>query len=135
MAATALENLVGDMTLSELGQRSGKTVSDIVSFALGSKSPRATTSSNGAPRAAKTTSSKTKTKTTSTTVDVRTRASHAELDAKLLEVIKTLGTARASDLACVGGDEFQRRAALHRLIEARKIRRTGVARATTYTAK
>lgn len=131
MAIAALENLVGTMTLAELAQRSGRTVDSIVAFALGKNAPRAT--SNGA-RTSKNASPAAPTHTGGA-VDTRTQAGREDLDERLLDAVRRLGSAKAKDLEHVGGDEFQRRAALHRLIAKKKIRREGAARGTIYTAK
>ena len=131
MAATALESLIANFTLSELSEKSGKSVSEIVNFAMGStlRQPAArATAKNGRPAAAPQRSS-------AGPVNTRTQRGRDDLDARVLDAIRELGTAKADDLTSVGGDIQQRRAALHRLIEAKKIKRTGAARGTTYSVK
>jgi hypothetical protein len=134
-SATALEHLVGNMQLAELAQRSGKSVSEIVAFAMGTKSSNGTTArlaKHGSPRASATPTAK---RSAATAVDTRTRQGRAELDQRMLDAIRSLGTAKAKDLEGVGGDELQRRASLHRLMASKQIRREGVARGTVYRAK
>jgi hypothetical protein len=133
--ATALENLVGNMQLAELAQRSGRSVSEIVDFAMGTKSRNGTTAryaKSGSPRANATPTIK---RSATAAVDTRTRQGRNDLDARMLDAIRTLGSAKAKDLESVGGEELQRRTSLHRLIASKQIRREGVARGTVYRAK
>lgn len=128
---SALEDLVGNMTLAELAARSGKSVAAIAAYALGGAagSNGARTRSDPEPTA--------KTGRRKAVAQTRTRTGREEFDTRVLDAIKNAGgTAQSVDIEkIVGGTAQQRRAALHRLIASRKLARTGKARSTTYTVR
>jgi hypothetical protein len=116
---SSLEDLVGAMTISELAQRSGRTVEAIASFALGSstrpapKSPAATKKSKG-----------------------RSKPDPSFDDRVLAAIEAAGGEARSVEIENkVGGTTEERRAALHRLVAAKKLKRSGVARGTRYAVR
>jgi hypothetical protein len=131
---SALEDLVGNMTLAELAARSGKSVEAIAAYALGGAS-----GSNGARARAATSSPEPSAKTgrRKAVAETRTRTGRDDFDTRVLDAIKNAGgTAQSVDIEkIVGGTAQQRRAALHRLIASRKLARTGKARSTTYTVR
>lgn len=78
-----------------------------------------------------------KPKQSRTTVETRTTAGRAKYDAKVLRTIKRSETPVGAETLRpqVGGSPEQLRRALHRLLEARKIRRQGRTRATVYITR
>jgi len=140
-----LEQLIAQMPIFRLAQLGGKSVAEIAVFALGGATltrgtvgtvgarasngaarPAGPRANNGAPkRAAKADAS------------VRTAAGRGDFDARILEAIASAGgPVRSVDIeGKVGGTPQQRRTALHRLVAAKKIKRAGKARATTYEAR
>ena len=122
MAESPLESLVATMTLSELSARSGKTVSQIVDWALGGRAGRraAAGALSGAIKR----------------VDTRTPAGRDAYDDQVLSAVQAakspIGAGELREQ--VGGTALQARTALNRLIEAGKINYEGRARATRYTA-
>jgi hypothetical protein len=121
---SSLETLVGSMTIAELAERSGKSVETIASFALGGGAPSrssATAPSTGA--AARRTSTR--------------KVEDRGFDDRVLAAIEAAGgEARSVDIEDkVGGTSEERRAALHRLVKARKLKRSGVARGTRYAVR
>jgi len=135
----ALENLVGDMTLSDLSCRTGRSVSEIVEYAVRTG---ARAGSNGVTRKRNPTApSESKAGTASTqakdrTVNTRTSAGRERFDDAVLEVVhrarRRIGAVEVRKQ--VGGTPQQVRTALHRLIERKAIVAEGQARATTYRA-
>jgi hypothetical protein len=128
---SSLETLVGSMTIAELAERSGKSVETIASFALGGGAPSrssATAPSTGA--AARRTSTR---KVPKAAAPVEDRG----FDDRVLAAIEAAGgEARSVDIEDkVGGTSEERRAALHRLVKARKLKRSGVARGTRYAVR
>ena len=113
--SSGLEDLVSQMTLRELSAKSGKSLAAIVAWALGGPGQRAPSRGEFA-------------------IDTKTRDGREVFDAQVLNVIATaqgpVGTAEIGE--AVGGSMLQRRTALHRLVAAKKIRRTGVTRKTRY---
>lgn len=124
--ADPLENLVANMTIAQLAKLSGKTVADIAAIALAGSAPK----SNGAAKAERPARAGKRSR-------VGTRAVGGDFDARVLKAIEVAGgPVRSVDIEDqVGGTPVQRRAALHRLVAAKKVKRAGVSRATTYTAK
>ena len=122
MAESPLESLVASMTLSELSARSGKTVGQIVDWALGGRAGRraAVGAMSGAIKR----------------VDTRTPAGRDAYDNEVLAaVLAAKSPIGAGELReQVGGTALQARTALNRLIEAGKINYEGRARATRYTS-
>ena len=131
---SALEDLVGNMTLAELAARSGKSVEAIAAYAMGGAS-----GSNGARGRAEISNVEPGAKAgrRKAVAETRTRSGRDEFDARVLDAIKNAGgTAQSVDIEeIVGGTAQQRRAALHRLIASRKLARTGKARSTAYTVR
>ena len=128
---SALESLVGNMTLRELSERSGRPVGAIVEWALGSGAGRAAAPAkdkgSSTPRPA----------ARAKGVDVRTPTGRAAYDNAVLDVVggaKSPVSAQAVR-AKVGGTPPQARSALNRLIEAGKVGYAGRARATRYFLK
>lgn len=131
MALGALENLVGNMTLAELSARTGRSVTDIVDFAVrGSRR----TPSNGASTKTKPTATKASSRNA---VNTRTPAGRDQYDAAVLQVLRDAGTkvGAVQVRKQVGGTALQVRTALNRLIEAGTVTFEGKARATTYIAR
>jgi hypothetical protein len=121
MPESPLESLVASMTLSELSTRSGKTVSQIVEWALGGRGVRR---GNSAPAAGGL-----------KRVDTRTPVGRDAYDEQVLAAVEgAKGPIGAGEVReQVGGTALQARTALNRLIEAGKINYEGRARATRYT--
>jgi hypothetical protein len=127
---THLEALVGSMTLSELAAKTGRSLTSIVDFALGSA-----TASRGTAPSPKATNGKPASKPSrSKGVNTRTASGRESYDAAIASVIEAArGPVGATQIrAKVGGTPQQARAALHRLIETGTITYTGQARATKY---
>jgi hypothetical protein len=128
-----LEQFIASMTVGDLARLARKTPSQIAAFAL---SGSATTAAVRKPRPPKPRPEKPgpwKPAKAST----RTAAGRGDFESKILAAIRAAGgPVRSVELeAQVGGNPMQRRAALKRLVKARKIKREGVARATTYAAR
>ena len=134
MSASALESLVATMTLAELATRSGKSVEEIVAWALGEEAIR------GAVRAAR---AKAKPAAAaprrgrSRSVNTRTPAGRDAYDRAVLDVVKAAsGPVGAQTIRKrVGGTALQVRTALNRLIESGSVKYQGRARATQYFPK
>lgn len=137
MAINALENLVGDMTLSDLSARTGRSVAEIVDYAVrtgrrahsNGEGGVVRTSNGTTPRATKTAKP-----TKGRTVNTRTAEGRERYDDAVLEAVRSsrsrIGAAKIRRQ--VGGTPQQVRTALHRLIERGAIDFEGQARATTY---
>ena len=136
---TTLESLVAQMTVAELAQRSGRSISDLVELVLsngGAASARA--ASNGhqrgkpgrKPAAAAASPGRKK------GAQTRTQAGRASYDEAVLAAVKTSrGKVKAEELRKkVGGTPPQLRAALARLIDNGAVKSAGKARGTTYAA-
>ena len=132
------------MTLSELADRSGKSVTQIIAWALPGKSgggkapaPRAAAKTNGAP------SSKAAAKPSaaggkgSKAVNTRTPEGRAKYDAAVYDAVAAAGQPVGSSKLrkSVGGTPLQLRTALNRLIEEGKVTYEGKARATRYSLR
>jgi hypothetical protein len=129
---SSLEDLVGAMTISELAQRSGRTVEAIASFALGSSIRPARNSPASAPRDGASTRGAKKAKGRA-----KSAGPDTSFDERVLAAIAAAGgEARSVDIENeVGGTTEERRAALHRLVAAKKLKRSGVARGTRYAVR
>lgn len=108
------------MTVAELASRSGRSVEAIAAFALAggaAPSSRAGARKPGRPPKAS--------------------SGGGSFDDRVLAAIKAAGgEARSVDIENqVGGNPKERRAALHRLVKAKKLERSGVARATRYSLR
>jgi hypothetical protein len=146
MAQSPLEALVGSMSLAELSQRSGKSVGQIVDWALGSRGgpgrrPVATTAApsgggRGRPASGNATGGGGGGGSTRA-VNTRTPVGRAAYDEAVLGAVQSsrspigAGALRRK----VGGTALQVRTALNRLIEGGQINYEGRARATRYTAR
>ena len=128
---SSLEDLVGAMTISELAQRSGRTVEAIAAFALGSATRPARTSPATAREGASSRGSK------KGKGRAKAGGDDASFDDRVLAAIAAAGgEARSVDIENqVGGTTEERRAALHRLVAAKKLKRSGVARGTRYAVR
>lgn len=153
MSNTALEALVSSMTLSDLAERSERSVEDIVNWALGGNRAAATAGakrtqpvatraaapttpppipmveSGGASRRPASSSSVPK------NINTRTPEGRARYDAQILKLVgEADGPIAAATLRKkVGGTPLQVRASLNRLIESGQVQYQGRARATRYT--
>jgi hypothetical protein len=140
-----LETLVAKMTLADLATQTGRSVADIVAFALGARiasAPRAVKAAVVGAVVAKRRGRKGKRGRLAKAVaaakgSLRTAAGRTDLDDRVLAAIRAAsGPTRSVDIESqVGGTPQQRRAALHRLLKLRKIKREGAARATVYIAR
>lgn len=141
---TTLESLVAEMTVAELAQRSGRSISDLIELVLSSG-----TAASRAPRAAAAPTANAPRKggrkavapaATAATggrkrvAQTRTQAGRASYDDAVLTAMKSMkGKVKAEDLRKkVGGTPPQLRAALARLIENGAVKSAGKARGTTY---
>ena len=127
-AQNALEQLVEDMTLRQLADRTGRSVGDIVGWAM--RSAKGTTKET-------TTSAKKpgrKAKASPGSVDVRTPAGRKAYDQAVMQaVVEAKDPVSAPDVrAKAGGTPAQARAALDRLISGGKLGYKGRARGTRY---
>ncbi len=124
------------MTLSELADRSGKSVTQIIAWALPGKSggakasaPRAKTPARAGGGGGKGGGGK--------AVNTRTPEGRAAYDVDVLNAVqganKPVGSSYLRKKA--GGTSLQMRTALNRLIEAGKVTYQGKARATKYSAR
>jgi len=137
MAISALENLVGDMTLSDLSARTGRSVAEIVDYAVRTgrrahSNGVARTTNGTTPGASKTANRSSPTK--GRAVNTRTAEGRESYDDAVLEAVRSsrsrIGATKIRRQ--VGGTPQQVRTALHRLIERGAIDFEGQARATTY---
>ncbi len=112
---TTLEALASTLTIAELADKSGRSISEIVAFAM---------PSNGHARD----------RAASATVDTQTASARDRYDARVLKALQAAdGWSRATQIReRVGGSPLQIRTALHRLIERGVISQRGQARATEY---
>lgn len=128
---TALETLVGELTVAELASKSGRSVEDIVGWAMtGAGAGRSATSGRtAAPRAAVSNGRR-------KGVDTRSAKGRAAYEADVLQLVEAAKVPISAPeiRAKAGGTPQQARAALNRLIEAGKITYQGRARATRYSA-
>lgn len=125
------------MTISELSARSGKSVEDIVNWAMrGAGGPRTATTSGGA-NGVSTSADGGRRRRSSGSINTRTPAGRAAYDKAVLSTVKeaddSIGAAAIRD--AVGGTPLQVRAALNRLIEQGQVKYQGRARATRYSAR
>jgi uncharacterized membrane protein len=149
------------MSVAELAQRSGRSVSQLVELAFGSRASTAAapasrgpgrpkgsgkkkskakkTAKAAAPKAAAPKAAAPKAaapKAAKADVDTRAAAGRAKYDDAVLAAIRgSKGKVKAADLRKkLGGSPLQIRAALHRLIESKQIKASGQARGTAYQA-
>ena len=137
MSQTAIEELISDWTIADLAARTGRSVGEIVEFAM--RARRANARAQAAP-AAKTAAAPKKAGRPAKrgkAVDTRTAAGREAYQEAVGNVVEAKGgkpTSAAEIRAKVGGTPTQARAALARLIEDGKITYEGKARATRYLA-
>jgi hypothetical protein len=132
-AQSALETLVGEMTVAELAGKSRRSVEDIVGWAMSG-----TTAARTANRGRSTTpasSAKGASQSQGSKINTRSAKGRTEYEANVLRVVKgaTSPIGAPEIRAQVGGTPQQARAALNRLIELGKISYEGRARATRYS--
>lgn len=129
-----LEQLIANMTVADLARLGGKTASEIAAYALSGGAPAASgRARNGAAKKSGRGAAKPGRRASAST---RTSVG-GDFDAKVLAAIENAGEpVRVEQIAgVVGGTPVQRRAALHRLVADKKLKRAGRARATTYEAR
>ena len=133
-----LETLVGQMTVRELAQRSGRSIDAIASFVLNGTKP--TTKPVSGERLIKAVNTTTKPAQTvaSAAVDTTSPLRRMQYDTVVLEHLKKQpkGTRLLAQQIrkVVGGTPLQVRTSLQRLFDARKVVCQGKARATVYWA-
>jgi hypothetical protein len=127
-----LEDLVASMSVRELSERSGRTVSEIAVFALGGARSPSNTTPRTTPNPARNGAASPKPR--GGAVDTRSAAGRAAYEAAVHGVVRdATDVVSANDVrANVGGTAMQARAALNRLIEQGRIRYKGKARGTRY---
>lgn len=140
MAQSPLEEFVGSMTLSELADRSGKSVTQIIAWALPGKSGAGKSATRPAakkPAAKPSGASAGASKGGGKAVNTRTPEGRAQYDAAVFDAVsaanKPLGSSALRKK--VGGTPLQLRTALNRLIEDGKVTYEGKARATRYSLR
>jgi len=134
MSQTAIEELISDWTIADLAARTGRSVGEIVEFAM--RARRASAKAQAAPAKAEAKKAGRPAKR-SKNVDTRTAAGREAYQEAVGAVVEAKGgkpTSAAEIRAKVGGTPTQARAALARLIEDGKITYEGKARATRYLA-
>ena len=138
MAQSPLEEFVGSMTISELADRSGKSVSQIIAWALPGKSGGSKPAAPGA--AAKKTAAKAAGGSStggSKNVNTRTPEGRAAYDIAVFDAVsaskKPIGSSKLRK--AIGGTPLQLRTSLNRLIEEGKVTYQGKARATKYALR
>jgi hypothetical protein len=133
-AQSALETLVGEMTVAELAGKSRRSVEDIVSWAM-SGGAAARAPSRGRPASTTPSAAKAAPRVQGSKINTRSAKGRAEYEANVLRVVKaaTSPISAPEIRAEVGGTPQQARAALNRLIELGKISYEGRARATRYS--
>ena len=138
MAQSPLEEFVGSMTLSELADRSGKSVSQIIAWALPGKSGASKPVSRPAAKkpAGKSTGGG-GSKGGGKVVNTRTPEGRAAYDEAVFGAVSGAGKPLGSSALRkkVGGTPLQLRTALNRLIEDGKVTYEGKARATRYSLR
>lgn len=133
MPSSSLEEFVGTMTVRELSERSGKSIEQLVAWALGGAA-----ASPGARKPARSADPEPTGRGGSgrRAVNTKTAAGRAAFDAAVLESLNAANapTGASKLRKKVGGTGLQMRTALNRLIDAGKVRYQGRARATKYAA-
>lgn len=134
----ALETLIETMTLRQLAERTGRSVGDLVEWALGAKG-RGEASSPAvvaAPAKPKNGASKPATAGRRSKVETRTPAGRRAYDDAVLSAVSSANTPMSAKAvrAAVGGTAEQARTSLNRLIERGTIAYEGRAVATKYFA-
>ena len=137
MSNASLEALVGGMSVRDLASHAGISVEEVISRVMGSGSAKPART-KPKPVSAKSTSGSKPPKSSTPSVNTRTPGGRATYQAAILKVLEAakgdkLGAAQIR--AQVGGTGLQARTALNVLIEAKKVKYEGKARATRYWAK
>ncbi len=134
MPQSTLEEFVGSMTLSELAQRSGKSVSQIIEWAGSKARPAKAAPARAAAAAAP---AKKPSGRGSKNVNTRTPEGRAAYDEAVFEAVSGAKDAVGSAYLRkrIGGTPLQLRTALNRLIESGKVTYQGKARATRYSLR
>lgn len=142
----SLESFVGGLTIAELAGRSGKTVEDLVGWAMsaktgpaskqvskGSAKKKSVVAATGAPSKAV----KPAKKADKQSVNTRTSEGRAAFDTAVVDALIGVGKPVGATplIKMVGGTALQMRTALARLVDERKATQTGRARATVYAAR
>ena len=132
-----LEQLVRTMSIEELSNRSGRSIEEIVDYALGQASASSRKSPVAKVTRARRSSPPKRTSSSASKVDTRTGEGRDAYDEAVLGVIQSAGhPVSANEIrAEVGGTPIQLRAAVKRLDESRRIKTRGKARGTRYTAR
>lgn len=131
---TALEALVSSMTIADLSERSGKSVEEIVDWAMkGQGGTRKSPRTNGVAAAPAAESGGRRRRGGS--VNTRTPAGREAYDSSVLSSVQDASSpiGAAAIRKQVGGTPLQVRAALNRLIEKGQVTYQGRARATRYS--
>lgn len=138
----ALETFIGEFTLNDLAQRSGKSVNEIVAFAMGEtlpKTPKPVTLKEAATVTDIKKAKKGRHMDDSTsTVETRTPEGRAAYDEAVLSHLRAnkgqwMGAGEVRK-AC-GGSALQVRTSLGRLLENESVEYEGEARGTKYRVK
>lgn len=132
----AFKNLVSEMTIAELAQKSQRSIEDLVAWAMEtSDQPSAAPRRRKAPPTVARTPKAAKA-VKAGEVNTRSPAGRAEYEANVFKAVqKASGPISAQEVrSAVGGTPQQARAALNRLIEQGKLSFEGKARATRYFA-
>jgi len=127
MTMNALETLVGELRLTELAKRSGKSLEEIVAFAMGETQISKTPPQLAPVLAIQETPA----------VNTRTPQGRAAYDHAILKfLLEHKDWTSAGEIrAAVGGSALQARTALNRMCETGDVEYQGQARATKYRAK
>jgi hypothetical protein len=136
---TTLESLVAQMTVAELAQRSGRSISDLIELVLsngGASRPAGNGHQRGKPGRKPAAAAPAPSPGRKKNAQTRTQAGRDSYDESVLSAVKTSkGKVKAEELRKkVGGTPPQLRAALARLIESGAVKSAGKARGTTYAA-
>lgn len=127
------------MTLSELADRSGKSVTQIIAWALPGKSGASKSPSRPAAKkpGPKPSSGASKGGKGGKLVNTRTPEGRAAYDAAVYDAVSAAGKPVGSSALRkkVGGTPLQLRTSLNRLIEDKKVTYEGKARATRYSLR
>jgi hypothetical protein len=134
--ANPLEALVARMTVRELAERGGRSVTDIAVFALGGGRTSAAAKPAAAPRTNGASVAMPRARAAKSGVDTRSAQGRAQYEREVLGVLtRSKSPTNAQEIRRqVGGTPAQARAALNRLIETGEAQYEGKARATRYWA-
>lgn len=133
-----MEALISQMTVGELAQRAGVDVEALVALALGGKTSPAPAKSKSKKQAAAPAKAKKAAPAKAKGVDTRTaqgREAYQQAMLGYLQSEKGEKVGATQIRSAVGGTGLQARAALSVLIDGKKVRSEGKARAKRYWAK